>query len=165
MSVVGRDLATATSLATAAYGTGSGLPFSFAHASVTVGGSAAFVKEITLKGSNGLATDRRGVGSPYLKEPLEAELRTYEGEMLCEFESLTQMNLFRNGTENALVLTIDAGSAAKCVITTNVRYDGSTPEVQGRGVTELKVPFKCLGPSTDAGAITAVLTNSDATPT
>ena len=75
------------------------------------------------------------------------------------------MTLGRNGTENALVLTIDAGSAAKCVITTNVRYDGSTPEVQGRGVTALKVPFKCLGPSTDAGAITAVLTNSDATPT
>lgn len=165
VSVVGRDLATATSLATASYGIGSGLPFSFAHASVTVGGSAAFVKEITLKGSNGLATDRRGVGSPYLKEPLEAELRTYEGEMVCEFESLAQMNLFRNGTENALVLTIDAGSAAKCVITTNVRYDGSTPEVQGRGVTELKMPFKCLGPSTDADAITAVLTNSDATPT
>lgn len=165
VSVVGRDLATATSLATASYGAGSGLPFSFAHASVTVGGSAAYVKEITLKGSNGLAVDRRGIGSAYIKEPLEAELRAYEGEMVCEFESLTQMNLFRNGTENALVLTIDAGSAAKCVITTNVRYDGSTPEVQGRGVTELKVPFKCLGPSTDAGAITAVLTNSDATPT
>lgn len=165
VSVVGKDLATGTSLATASYGTGSGLPFSFAHASVTVGGSAAYVKEITLKGSNGLAVDRRGIGSAYIKEPLEAELRAYEGEMVCEFESLTQMNLFRNGTENALVLTIDAGSAAKCVITTNVRYDGSTPEVQGRGVTELKVPFKCLGPSTDAGAISAVLTNSDATPT
>lgn len=165
VSVVGKDLATETSLATASYGIGSGLPFSFAHASVTVGGSAAYVKEITLKGSNGLAVDRRGIGSAYIKEPLEAELRAYEGEMVCEFESLTQMNLFRNGTENALVLTIDAGSAAKCVITTNVRYDGSTPEVQGRGVTELKVPFKCLGPSTDAGAITAVLTNSDATPT
>lgn len=165
VSVVGKDLATGTSLATASYGAGSGLPFSFAHASVTVGGSAAYVKEITLKGSNGLAVDRRGIGSAYIKEPLEAELRAYEGEMVCEFESLTQMNLFRNGTENALVLTIDAGSAAKCVITTNVRYDGSTPEVQGRGVTELKVPFKCLGPSTDAGAITAVLTNSDATPT
>lgn len=165
VSVVGKSLATGTSLATASYGTGSGLPFSFAHASVTVGGSAAYVKEITLKGSNGLAVDRRGIGSAYIKEPLEAELRAYEGEMVCEFESLTQMNLFRNGTENALVLTIDAGSAAKCVITTNVRYDGSTPEVQGRGVTELKVPFKCLGPSTDAGAITAVLTNSDATPT
>ena len=43
-----------------------------------------------------------------------AGMRAYEGEMVCEFESLTQMNLFRNGTENALVLTIDAGSAAKC---------------------------------------------------
>lgn len=165
VSVVGRDLTTATSLATASFGTGSGTPFTFAHASVTIAGTAAFVKEVTLKGSNGLAVDRRGVGSAYLKEPLEAELREYSGDLVMEFESLDQLNMFRNASENALVLTIDAGAAAKCVITTNVRYDGSTPEVNGRGVVELKMPFKCVGASTDAGAITAVLTNSDSTPT
>lgn len=165
LTVRGKSLATGTSLASASFGSGSGTPFTFKHASVAIGGSAANVKGISLKGDNGLDTDRRFIGSEYIAEPLEADLRSYTGELDLEFESLTQMNLFRNGTENALVLTIDAGSAAKCVITTNVRYDGSTPELNGRGLTQLKVPVKCVGASTDAGAITAVLTNSDATPT
>lgn len=165
VSVSGRELATGTSLATASYGSGVATPFTFKHASVTVGGSAAAVKEITLKGMNGLDTGRRFIGSPLIAEPLEAELRTYEGEMTCEFESLTQMNLFRNGTENALVLTISAGVAVSVTITMNVRYDGSTPEVGGRGITELSVPFKCTASSTDASAITAVMVNSDTNPT
>lgn len=166
LDVVGKSLATGTSLATASIASGAGTPFTFKHAAVTIAGGAANVKGITMKGVNGLAVDdRRFLGSEFIKEPLEAELREYTAELDMEFESLTQMNYFRNGTENALVLTIDAGSTAKCVITTNVRYDGSSPEVQGRGLTQLKVPVKCIGPSTDAGAITAVLTNSDSTPT
>lgn len=165
LTVRGKSLATGTALASASFGTGAGTPFTFKHAAVTIGGSAANVKGIRLAGDNGLDTDRRFIGSEYVAEPLEAALREYTGELDLEFESLTQMNLFRNGTENALVLTIDAGSAAKCVITTNVRYDGSTPELNGRGLTQLKVPVKCVGASTDAGAITAVLTNSDSTPT
>ena len=165
VSVVGKSLATGTSLATASLGTGSGTPFTFKHASVTVGGSSANVKEISLKGANGLQTDRRFIGSEFVSEPLEAELREYSGEATLEFESLTQMNYFRNATENALVLTISAGASASVTITTNVRWDGSTPEVSGRGVVELKAPFKCVGASTDAGAITAVMINTDATPT
>jgi hypothetical protein len=47
----------------------------------------------------------------------------------------------------------------------NVRYDGSISEVGGRGITELSVPFKCTASSTDASAITAVMVNSDSTPT
>ena len=34
----------------------------------------------------------------------------------------------------------------------------------GREIVEQSLPIKCIGPSTDAGAITAVLTNSDSTP-
>lgn len=165
VSVAGKSLATGTSLASASFGTGSGTPFTFKHASATIGGSSANVKEITLHGNNGLNVDRRFIGSEYRAEPLESEYREYTGDMLLEFESLTQMNLFRNATENALVLTISAGSSASLVVTTNVRYDGSTPELAGRGVTELKVPFKCVGSSTDASAITAVYTSTDATPT
>ena len=165
VSVVGKSLATGTSLASASYGTGSGTPFTYLHSSVSVAGSSANVKEITLKGNNGLKTDRRFVGSQYISQPVEAALREYTGEATVEFESLTQMNYFRNATENALVLTISAGASASVTITTNVRWDGSTPEVSDRGVVEMKAPFKCLGPSTDAGAITAVMINTDSTPT
>lgn len=165
VSVVGKSLATGTSLASASIASGAATPFTFKHASVTVGGSSANVKEISLKGNNGLVTDRRFIGSELISEPLEAELREYSGEATMEFESLTQMNYFRNATENALVLTISAGASASVTVTTNVRWDGSTPEVGGRGVVELKAPFKCVGASTDAGAITAVMVNTDSTPT
>jgi hypothetical protein len=43
----------------------------------------------------------------------------------------------------------------------NVRYDGAPFDVAGKGITKVKVPFKCVG-STDAAAITVVTVNSDA---
>lgn len=164
-SVVGKSLVTSESLATASFGAGSATPFTFKHASATVAGAAANVKKLSLKGSNGLDTDRRFIGSEYRAEPLEAELREYSGTLDLEFESLTQMNRYRNATEVALVVTITAGASASLTITTNVRFDGATPEVDGRGVVQLSAPFKCIAPTADASAITAVLVNTDSTPT
>lgn len=165
LDLVGKKLATSDTLATASFTTGAATPFTFKHASATIGGAAANIKELTLKGDNGLDTDRRFIGSEFRAEPLSADSRAYTGEMTMEFESLTQMNRWRTGTEAALVATITAGASASLVVTTNARFDGSTPTVDGKGIVELKVPFKCIGPTTDASAITAVLTNTDATPT
>lgn len=163
-SIVGQSLVTSEALATASFGSGGVTPFTFKHASATVAGGAANVKKLTLSGSNGLDTDRRFIGSATISQPLEAELREYTGVVDLEFESLTHMNRFRNGTEVALVATISAGASASLTITTNVRFDGATPEVDGKGVVQLSTPFKCVAPTTDASAITAVLINSDATP-
>lgn len=164
-SLVGKSLATSESLATASFGTGAATPFTFKHASATIAGGAANVKKLTIKGSNGLDTDRRFIGSEYLAEPLEAELREYSGTVDLEFENLTQYNRFRNANEVALVSTISAGASASLTTTMNVRFDGSTPEVDGRGIVQLSAPYKCIGTSTDASAITAVLISNDTTPT
>lgn len=163
-SVVGQSLVTSVALATATFGTGAATPFTFKHASATIAAGAANIKKLSLKGSNGLDADRRFIGSALISQPLEAELREYTGSVDLEFTSLTQMNQFRNASEVALVATITAGATASLVITTNVRFDGSIPEVDGRGIVQLSAPFKCIASSTDASAITAVLTNSDATP-
>lgn len=164
-SLVGKQLATSESLATASFGTGAATPFTFKHASATIAGGAASVKKLTISGSNGLDTDRRFIGSEYRAEPLEAELREYSGTVDLEFESLTQMNRFRNATEVALVSTISAGASASLTTTMNVRFDGATPEVDGRGIVQLSAPYKCIGSTTDASAITAVLISNDTTPT
>jgi len=164
LGVVSKQLATSDALASASFGSGAATPFRFVHATATVAGSAAKVKEFSLKGNNGLDTDRRFIGTAYIDEPLEADLREYSGELTLEFESLTQMNRYRNATEAAVVITLSASASASLVITMNCRFDGSTPTVDGRGIVELKVPFKCVASSTDASAITAVMTNSDATP-
>lgn len=163
-SLVGKQLATSESLATASFGTGAATPFTFKHASATIAGGAANVKKLTISGSNGLDSDRRFIGSEYRAEPLEAELREYSGTVDLEFESLTQMNRFRNATEVALVSTISAGASASLTTTMNVRFDGATPEVDGRGIVQLSAPYKCIGSTTDASAITAVLINTDSTP-
>ncbi len=163
-SLVGKQLATSDSLATASYGTGAATPFTFKHATASVAGGAANVKKLTIKGSNGLDTDRRFIGSEYRAEPLEADLREYGGTVDLEFESLTQYNRFRNANEVALVSTISAGASASLTTTMNVRFDGSTPEVDGRGVVQLSAPYKCIGTTTDASAITAVLISNDTTP-
>lgn len=163
-SLVGKQLATSDALATASYGTGAATPFTFKHATASVAGGAANVKKLTIKGSNGLDTDRRFIGSEYRAEPLEADLREYGGTVDLEFESLTQYNRFRNANEVALVSTISAGASASLTTTMNVRFDGATPEVDGRGIVQLSAPYKCIGSSTDASAITAVLINGDTTP-
>lgn len=163
-SLVGKQLATSDSLATASYGTGAATPFTFKHATASVAGGAANVKKLTIKGSNGLDTDRRFIGSEYRAEPLEADLREYSGSVDLEFESLTQYNRFRNANEVALVSTISAGAAASLTTTMNVRFDGATPEVDGRGIVQLSAPYKCIGTTTDASAITAVLISNDTTP-
>lgn len=163
-SLIGKQLATSDALATASFGTGAATPFTFRHATASIAGGAANVKKFTIKGSNGLDGDRRFIGSEYRAEPLEADLREYSGTVDLEFESLTQCNRFRNANEVALVSTISAGAAASLTITMNVRFDGSTPEVDGRGIVQLSAPYKCIGTSTDASAITAVLVSNDTTP-
>lgn len=163
-SLVGKQLATSDALATASYGTGAATPFTFRHATASVAGGAANVKKLTIKGSNGLDTDRRFIGSEYRAEPLEADLREYGGTVDLEFESLTQYNRFRNANEVALVSTISAGASASLTTTMNVRFDGATPEVDGRGIVQLSAPYKCIGTTTDASAITAVLVSNDTTP-
>ncbi len=115
---------------------------------------------MTLAGDNALS-ERFFICQDTTEEPLETGLRSYTGTVSADFEDLTAYNRFVNGTEAALVLTCTAGSNT-LVATCNVRFDGKTPNVGDRGVIEQSLPFVCLG-STDAAAITVVITNSDAT--
>jgi hypothetical protein len=142
-------------------------PFTFVHGSVSVAGSAFDVKEFTLAGDNGLAIDRhfiRTTTPERPKEPLEAAYRQYTGTLVADFTDLTAYNRYVNGTEAALVLTFNASASAIFAVTMNVRYDGTTPTIGGDELLELSLPFKAISTTSDAAAITAVLTNADATP-
>lgn len=162
LSVVGKSETTATGLATAAY-TSSNALLSFTHGAITLGGSSFKVRSGSLSGDNGLNAERFYVGQDATSEPLEAALRDYSGTLECDFESLTAYNRFVNGTEAALVLTFTR-SADIVQITTNVRFDGETPDVSGPDILTQTLPFKCVGSTTDASAITMVVTSSEATP-
>ena len=156
--------ATGTALATASYPAGLA-PFVFTGAQLDIAGSGIAVKDITLSGDNTLATDRhrqRASDPEQSLEPLESNLREYAGSLSADFEDLTAYTRFTAGTEAALVATFTSGSDT-LVVTTNVRFDGETPVVGGPDLLEQPLSFKCLSGTSDAAAITAVLTNTDAT--
>lgn len=149
-------------LASASYPT-SIKPLKFNHASVTIGGTAVPVRSLTVSGNNMIDDSRRFLGSQYISEPLEMGLREYTGTIEIEFTDLTQYHRFVRGTEAALVASFVSG-ADSVTITTNARFDGSTPNVAGREILTQSLPFKCVASSTDASAITVALVNADATP-
>lgn len=138
-------------------------PLKFNHAAITLGGSSVNAKTLSISGNNSLDDSRRFLGNTRISEPLEVGLREYSGTIEVEFTDLTQYRRFVTGTEAALVASFTSG-ADSVTITTNIRVDGSTPQVGGREILTQSLPFKCVGSSTDASAITAVLVNSDATP-
>lgn len=132
------------------------LPMSFVGGSLLLAGSALKTREVTLSGDNGLADDRRYIGYRGIDEPLEMQLREYSGTIETDYFSDVAYRRFLAGTEAAMVLTIARGTKS-IQVTTNIRFDGESPQVGGRGIVGQTLPFKCVGTSTDASAITVVL--------
>lgn len=160
LDVVGEDETTGESLASVSYNAAI-KPLRFTQATVSLAGSPFSVRSANLTIANAMDTDRRFLGTDTIAEPIDNELREITGELDAEFTDLTAYDRFINGTQAALVLTFSDGTNSLAV-TLNVRFDGTTPNVGGRGIVRQPLPFKAVG-STDAAAITAVLINTDAT--
>lgn len=151
---------TATALAAASYDS-TWVPFSFVEGSLTIAGAAPQrVSSVSLTGDNALKTDRHNFGAQNIIEQLENGMRSYGGQVLTDFESLTAYSRFVDGTEAALVLAFSNGSDS-LTITNNVRFDGETPD-DADELLEQPLPFACVSATSDAAAITAVLVNQDA---
>ena len=147
-------------LATPTYAVGLGVPFNFAQGFVAVGGSQVKVKACTIDIDLGLADDRRFVGQPTVSEQLEKQLREVTGTLDLEWVNRTQYDRFCKASESSLWLSLSAGSDT-CNITSNVRFDGETPQMSGGDIVQQSVPFKAIQSSTAASALQAVLVNSD----
>ncbi len=87
-------------------------------------------------------------------------MREYTGTVVSDFEGLTEYNRFLDGDEFALVFKFDDGTNS-LTITQNVRYNGDTPTVSDMGLLDHSLPFKAISGTSDAAAITAVLTNGE----
>lgn len=162
LNVLAKEQTAATALATASYTSANAL-FSFTHGAITIGGATALIRECELKGNNGMDGERWFVGQDTTSEPLEKELRVYDGTLTADFESMTALNRYINGTEAALVLTFTRG-ADIVKVTANIRVDGENPTVSPGEILELSQPFKCLGSTTDASAVTVEITSAEAAP-
>jgi len=160
VDLVGQTEDTGQTLATVAYPTITAR-WTSVQASLTVAGTAYCVNSFTLSGDNGIDTDFKAcaatAGQPTIRE---SGMREYTGSLTADFDGLTQYNRYIGTDESALVITIDDGTSS-LVITTNVMYTGSTPTVSGPEVLKQESPFECLSATSDAAAITMVLTNGD----
>lgn len=158
--ITARHEVTGSSLVTAAYPGTLPTPMTYVGGAITIGGSAAAVKSFTLNGDNKLNMKRRFLGSAYIAEQLEADLREYGGTLDMEFSDLTQLNRYKNNTVAAVVGTFAVGSETAVITMPNCRFDSGSPKQKGRDVYELPVTFKPLAVN-GSGAITVVTTNTD----
>lgn len=153
------EVVTTPALAVASYDS-AWSPFTFVEGAVSVAGSSvASVKSFELAGKN-MVAHRFRVGSGNSLQPLEEGLREYSGTIVTDFDALTHYALFTSNTNAAVVLTFTNG-AAILEITMNVQFVGETPTVGGFELLEQPLPFRAISTTSDAAAITAVLTNTD----
>ena len=147
-------------LATANYPVGL-KPFKYTHGAVTIDGDPVQVRQLTVSGDNALNTDRRFIGTPWAEQALESGLHVYEGSFEGEFRSTAQYRRFITGDAHPTTVAFANLSGDSLTIDMLASYDPETPSGNGRDVTTLNLPFKCVG-DTDADAITVTLVNGDA---
>jgi len=163
LDVVAQDVVTSQALIANTLAAGI-RPMTYTGATVSIGGTATKVRDMKVSGDNALAIeDRRFLGSGLIDQPLEAELRPYKGSFELDFADLAQYDRLINASEFAFVWTLTAG-AQTLVTTMNVRYDDANPMVKDRKILKLQIPYVAVGPASDAGAITSVLTTTEVTP-
>jgi len=164
-----QDEVTATGLATAAYPTGGGL-LTYAGGTLTLGGSSIDVTKFSLKGDNGLATDRYMIRSSTLKKnPLQANLIGITADIDVEFNTLTDYNRFANGTVAAFTATfvgsiIEGAIPYQVVVTLPaVWVDGETPNVGGADILTHTLSLVATDDGTNP-PITIAVQNADTSP-
>lgn len=157
----GKDIVTATALATASYTAGL-TPFTFVEGSVSVGGSAvASANSVSLKASKNLQDDRFVLGSRYIREQLEGDYFEFTTTIEADFDNLTLFALAPAATQVASVLTFTNGTDS-LVITSSGQVMGDPPSLTKVGLESQTITIDHSSATSDATAMTAVLTNTDA---
>ena len=107
------------------------------------------------------------LGSTVIAEPLRTDLATYTGNMKLEYGNPSARGTlnyaaFLGGTEGTLIAALVSGTLTG-TITANVRFDGTTPNVSGRMITDHPIPYKCVASgSLDQHALQIQIVNNDA---
>lgn len=160
---------TSQTLGTASYPTGLE-QFFFVDAVLKIDGVALDVKDLSFMLGNGLKADRYYLrGSSLKKEQIEDTApREGSGSFNADFEGLTLYNKFINGTEAVLSglwrhpVPIEGSIYPEFeVIFNRIRFDGSTPNVQGSDVLNQAVPFKVFEPLSGGSPTASLRVRSD----
>lgn len=143
--------------------------FTFTGGACTIGGTEFAITDASVKGDNGLKTDRYFLratpNQTVKKEPLEEGMRKYEVELKGEFDGLTQYNRVSSATAaGALaqtILTWDSPSGAQVKVTLpNHRFDEMPVNADGAKIVEVGLKGVALDDGT-AGAIKVEYKSAD----
>lgn len=172
LGVDGKDVTTATALATASYPTGATI-FDFSQATLKLGGTAAtssgvtsitggaavttIVTEMTIEGETPLANERYGLGSGGLKaEQLENDTPTITGELSAEFNKTELYDLFTGNTTTAMELLLegeDIGATGEkftlSFVMPAVKLKEAAPTVEGPDVVQMTTSFEAYSDGTN----------------
>lgn len=148
-----------------------GILLSFVGGTVTVGGSALDVKNVSVKGDNGLKTDRFGIrttGTNKL-EPIEDAFRKYEIALGTEFQSVAQAQRVAATTASGALAAVtmkwqtpDTLNSVQIDIPA-MRFDEGAINVSGPGVIEQNLTGVGLAPAAGGSPITITVITPDAT--
>jgi hypothetical protein len=164
---------TVIALATASYPTTNVMLSSYdSGVLVSVGGTPYAAKKFTLQGGNMVKGDRYKLGQAAKLEQLEGtDFREYTGTIEMEMnQGLTPYNLFKNGTEAAIVATstgaiIEAALPymVRCSLA-RARFDGETVTTPGPDILTQTIPFKVLKTSSANTEVMFETQNTDTAP-
>jgi hypothetical protein len=168
----GRDEDTTTALAAPSYLSGSKV-FSFAHATLKLGGTASttsgktsvtgnsavatVVTEVSVQGQAPMASDRYGIGNSGLKsEQLENDTPTVTGSLSAEFNKAELYDHFKNNDTLPLVLSLTgdpigaSGSSDTLeVILPAVKMKAAAPNVGGPDIVAMSTDFEAYSDETN----------------
>ena len=163
LGLVGQDMTTAQSLATATYPTtGSAASyeqFYWTQGVISLGGSSvAVVTDFEMEINNNLKSDRYFLGGATMSEPILAGMTEITGTITVEFLNLTAYNRFVNNTQAAINAKWTAATAIESttfpyieIDIPKARFDGpADPAVGGPDVLTQEIPFKVLNDGTNA---------------
>ncbi|HWU24078.1 MAG TPA: phage tail tube protein [Nocardioides sp.] len=168
----GRSEDTTTALAAASYPAGSAV-FSFANATLSLGGTAAtasgkttvtggtavatVVTTVSVQGAAPMATDRYGIGNSGLKsEQLENDTPTITGSLTAEFSKAELYDHYTANDTLPLVLTLtgDAIGASGSddtleIILPAVKLKAAAPNVGGPDIVSMSTDFEAYSDETN----------------
>jgi hypothetical protein len=117
----------------------------------------AVVKSFSIKGENGMATERFGLGNSGIKsEQLENDTPTITGSMTAEYDRTTFYDLFKANTTTAIELKLEgsviSGSDKNTIhiIVPAAKFKKATPTVEGPDVVQATVDFEAYSDETNS---------------
>lgn len=145
--------------ATPTYPTFTSQLFTFAGGFVTIGGTEFSVTDVSIKGENGLKTDRYGLRSAGAgttkREPLSEGLRQFSFDLKGEFEGLTHYNRVASattaGAQAVMAFQWDSPQGGQLKVDIPIaRFDEGSVNVDGAKVIEQPLSGKVLTSGTGA---------------